>query len=283
MRAASVTAVYVSAVTGQQMVNVDAGGGPDGIPGLVNALPAYYPQNGDRVLIEDIGGGVWVVVGCLTPNRGPLPRMDVEVMNAAPGGWLQSSLIATPPGEFDNPSRMVIVPASSPVPTPTGGTVVTNAASSRSYRYDFGGSWNGDSFRLYQGIYNGFGPWDACWFYPSMTAALSGHTVTGIRIHLRRAGVAGSAGPVQTHLWLHNHASQPVGAPTLTSGPIDPIAAQVSWSGSADVPLPLAWAQAIQAGTAKGIGISGRDQDTYSILLGPDEDGASGQLSIDYS
>lgn len=292
-RVGRVTGVYVvndtnSPNNGQTLVNVDPGPGADGLPGVVNALPSYYPQNGDKVVVEDIGGGVWIVTGDLTPNRGYAASVQpvvVEVQNTAPdpAAYTQVSAQYFTSGQFSQP-KIILVPTTEVVPPPpSGGTLVQAAAAGHSYRYDFGGSWSDTNGRIYQGQYGGFGPWAGLWFYPDLVTPLTGHTVTGGSIHLHRAGWGGSAGAVQLHFYLHNHATQPAGEPTLTGGPADLNGGALSRNGSADVALPLGWVQALAAGTAKGVGIYATDQDSYSILLGPDEDASSGQLSITYS
>lgn len=281
--AATVTGVFTN-TAGQSAVNVNRGGGPDGIPGVINALPGYFPQAGDKVVIEEITAGVWVVTGCLTPNRGPvIPRVPkFTIANDGPPGWTQIAGTFADPATTENPDMVftpttVIIPDPPSVPT----TVSFLAYAADSYRTDLS-RWDGVG-KLYQGTYGGYGAWSGIWLYPAMTAALSGHTITGCRIRLHRAAPAGSAGPVQTHLYLHNHATLPVGAPTFISLPHNPQDAALTWEASADVVLPLSWAEAIQAGTAAGVGISGADQDTYSTLYGPTQDAASGQLFVDYT
>lgn len=295
---AIVTAVYTvtdvsSRHLGQQLVNVDRGGGPDGIVGVVNAHQgAYFPQVGDKVVVERLGddGGdtEWIVTDWLTPNRGlvvTVPEVpNWEVVNSAPPGWTQASTIWTEPGATSMFDFKVVPTAPVTLPPPsTAGTFTQLASVSRTYRYDFGGTWATDTLRPHQGTYYGFGPWEGIWLYPSMTAALSGKTITRFRIFLHRAPGSGDYGPVQTHLYLHNYGSLPGGAPSFLAGPVDKAEAALSSNGSADVDLPLSWAAAIQAGTAAGIGISANDQASYSILYGTDEDPSSGLLTFDYA
>lgn len=296
---ATVTGVYtvtdpLSKQYGQQLVNTDKGGGPDGVIAIVNALPGYFPQNGDKVLVEDIGAGVWVVAGCLTPNRGlvvDIPEVSaISVQNAAPGGgWVQLSTLWAEPGVTTNPDLIVVptTPVTLPPPSTAGTYVQEGGIVSRAYRHDFGGSWAGDTLNPHQGLYDGpegrFGPWDGAWFYPSMVSALSGKTITAFSIYLHRSGEGGSWGQVPTYLYLHNHASVPAGAPVFIDGPTAPAQGALSANVGAWVPLPLSWAAAIQAGTAKGIGISAGDSGSYSILYGTDADPASGRLSFDYA
>jgi hypothetical protein len=288
----TVTGVYAntnpeSEHYGQQMLNVDAGGP---MSGVVNGHPgAYFPRVGDSVGLTEFGDGLWAVTAWFTANRGPvIPHVPtVTLANAGPTGWTQIAQFFADPAVSTN-MDLVGVPTTVVVPSPsTAGTYEQQGGiTSRGYRYDFGGSWT-HTFAPHQGLYVGpegtFGPWDGAWFYPDLTAALSGKTITGFRIYLHRAGEGGSAGAVQTHLYLHNHASTPAGAPTFTDGPLDPAEAALSWNVAAWVPLPVAWAVAIQNGTAKGIGIRADDTASYSILLGTDADPASGRLSFDYA
>jgi hypothetical protein len=279
-RTGAITAVYTDA-KGSVRVNV-ATGGPDGTPGVpVFAAGPDQPAIGDNAVIVEVDTGSWICLGWAqtTPVAAPAP-VAITVQDTAPSGALFSQISTVWAQKFVlGQPQIVLVRSSVPTP-PSGGTIVQQATKTASYGDLYG--WRTDSFRVYQGNY-GYGSHTGLWFYPSLTAALSGKTITRVRMDLYRADSGGSAGPVQLHLYTHNYAAQPGGAPTITAGPNDPPAAALGWNDSATVDLPVSFGNALQAGTAAGIAISATSSDDYSILLGADEQPLSGRLTLDYA
>jgi hypothetical protein len=239
------------------------------------------PAIGDNALLTEVDTGSWVCLGWAqaTPVAAP-SAVKVTVQDSAPSGtdYSQISTVWAAKYVLGQP-ELVLVRSSVPTP-PSGGSIVQAATKTVSYGDLYG--WRTDSFRVYQGDY-GYGKHTGLWFYPSLTAALSGKTITRVRMDLYRASSGGSAGPVQLHLYLHNYATQPVGAPTITAGPNDPIGAALGWGASATVDLPVSFGNELKAGTSAGLAISATSFEDYSILLGVDEQPLSGRLTIDYA
>lgn len=275
----AVTAVYTDDA-GQVRVNI-ATGGPDGTPAVPVFAAGAQPVAGDNAVIVEVGTGSWICLGWAqaTPPPSPSP-VQITVQDVSPSStdfsqistvWARKYVLGQP--------ELVLVRTAAP-PAPSGGTIVQPATKTSSYGTAF--RWRTEDMRVYQGDY-GFGAHSGLWFYPSLAAALSGKTITRVRMDLYRADNGGSAGPVQQHFYLHNHASQPAGAPTLASGPVDAAGAALGYGASAQVDLPVSFGNALKTGSAAGIAISAADRDSYSYLLGLDEQPLSGQLTIDYS
>lgn len=264
-------------------VNVDTGGGGT-IANAVVFIPDYNPQVGDQVLISEVGVGAWVCLGTARRDRGVdlagLPTINVGNSTPAGVGTTWEAISSTYVSRGVTPDPDVYFVRSSTYTPPASTTLVQAASYSRSYNYTSG--WRAESGRVYQGDY-GFGSHSGLWFYPSMTAALTGKTVNRVRIELARPASGGSAGPVQLHFYTHSNSTLPGGAPTLVTGPVDIEGLALGWGQSATFDLPVSFGTAIQAGTAAGVAISGASFADYLYLAGVEENPASGRLTIDYT
>jgi hypothetical protein len=99
---------------------------------------------------------------------------------------------------------------------------------------------------------------------------LAGATVTAFEVYLERGGGDGDPGAVLSRWMLHSHATKPAGEPTLTGVNHDNGTFTRGQSGW--VTLPNAWANALIAGTAKGIawgGVSERYQVARKSAVAP--------------
>lgn len=95
-----------------------------------------------------------------------------------------------------------------------------------------------------------------CFFYGAAAAltALSGSTVTAFAIWLERASYGGDPADVLSRVALHNHATMPVGEPTLTAV-ADP--GSLSRGGGGWVALPTGWATSLVNKEAQGLAWGG--------------------------
>lgn len=283
-RVGAVTGAYTDSA-GITRVNV-ATGGPDGTPGVPVFNPGYFPRAGDNVLIVEVDTGVWVCLGTNRRDRGVVvPEVpSVLVQNTTPAGvgtiWDQISTTYAEHGVASMPDLLMVRSTTYTPPATTAGTLVQAATGSGNYSSQ--GFWDPETLRLKQGDH-GYGNRTGLWVYPSMTAALAGKTVTRVRIDVTRAIGTGDYGPVQLHLWLHNHATIPTVAPTITDGPIDPIGGTLSVEASGTFDLPVAWGTAIKNGTSKGIATYSPSGSDYAAFYGPGEAATSGRLTIDYT
>lgn len=153
--------------------------------------------------------------------------------------------------------------APNPKPASWGGTLVVPPVATGSWR-SLGG-WRTDTADVIQGSYGAYGNHTGAAFYGNLPRSLVGATVTGATIQvMRRPG--GTPSAQATTMLLVTEAAQPSGAPTLTSTTAGPsLAASATDSGFA---IPTAWAQAMVAGTAGGIGFFDADGSPYVRFAG---------------
>lgn len=164
-----------------------------------------------------------------------------------------------------------------PPPAPAAGTLPVTAAGSGTWRT---GGWGwATSTDVVQGGY----PYidqdsRGGWWYGDAPRALTGRTITGLRIRLgTRTHIGSHDTTAALHLYLTTDTTRPTGDLTRIAGPTDvtlPPGARPGWYG-----LPAAWGQAL-ADTGGGIGVQGTP---YTGITGTTDDPESGQLHIDWT
>lgn len=219
--------------------------GINGTDTVVQAARDTTFAAGDRVLVQRVGA-VWVAV-C---------RLDTAATADQPEN-------ATPP-----PAK----------PSTVTGTLTVAPVETRSYRSS---GWRTDNADVYQGEYGGNGNHTGCAFYGSKPRSLSGATVTGASIKVRRPSKGGGASAQSTTLRLVTQATRPGGAPTLGSSTTGP---RLKW-GQTDnsFDIPTSWAQAMVDGTAGGLAVFDSGGSPYVILAGKGTWSAAFTLSIRWS
>jgi len=192
------------------------------------------------------------------------------VLRQGSAWWAISRLYAAAPVAVVNDAAPI------PKPTVTHGTLVTAPVETRSYR---GSAWRTDVDDVRQGSYGGWGNHIGCAFYGSKLRSLSGATVTGAGVRVRRLS-GGVFGSQTATLRLVTQATRPSGAPTLTSSTTGPALA-VGKTGSFTV--PTAWAQAMVDGTAGGLAIYDAGGSPYIVLAGRSDWAAAFTLTVNWS
>ncbi len=165
-----------------------------------------------------------------------------------------------------------------PVPAVQRGRLVVSPNSMGSFR---NGGWRTDvGQRVYQGNYGGWGNNIGAVFYGNKPRSLSGATVLGAVIRVRRLSQGGVAAAQQLTLRLVTERFRPSGAPTITSSTPGP---SLAWGQTREgVTIPAAWAQAMVNGTAGGLAIYEADGDPYVITAGVGDWSPAWTLTIDW-
>lgn len=267
------TTAIVEAVVGAT-VNLKIGDGH--VPSV--AYPSWYaPQVGDTVVVDWLADQPFVET-CFTPNR---LATGVSILNAAPGaGWDQLATGYSPTGSSANAPIAFV--RNTPVVGPTSITV--NPTDARSWSPAFS-TWRTNDNKVRQGANGSDTPNYGCWFYGSGAfSGLTGHTVTGITMTVvRDSVVGGGTGPIQLHMFTHTLTTVPGSGPPTPSNRYDPSGATPSLGATVAFSLPLAYAQALQSGSAAGVGIADAAAATYLQCLGPaNPANGSGRLVITY-
>jgi len=163
--------------------------------------------------------------------------------------------------------------------TSTRRTKYYSAKRTQSWRDTFG--WRTDTDDVYQGSY-GFGNHKGLWFYYHGTIAsdLAGKTLQSIFIRVSRRATGGQSGAQQIRAYLHDYSTPPGGEPTITSATV---IGSLKWGETKWLKLPLSFATALKAGTAKGVAIHQSTGSPYAICNGKSRDGATGRLKITYT
>lgn len=152
--------------------------------------------------------------------------------------------------------------APDPQPAIVSGQLVVAPVETRSYRSS--GGWRTDTTEVIHGD-GGAGNHTGTVFYGSAVQSLSGTTITGATLVVRR--ISGGLHPAQaTTMRLVTETSRPAGAPTLTSTTPGPTLAV----GGEDLAfaVPTAWVTSMAAGTAGGIAFFDSDSDPYVVFAG---------------
>lgn len=134
----------------------------------------------------------------------------------------------------------------------------------RSYR-DTGNGWREDTDDTYQGNYGDSGNHTGCAFYGTKPASLSGATVTGVTVEVKRVSANVYADRTTTMTQITNK-TKPAGAPTLTGSTI---AGPLLEVGESDTfTLPEAWGQGLVDGTTGGMALFAATGTPYVRLAG---------------
>lgn len=245
MRSATVVGILSPAPCAVVNLNLDGGD----VQNVRSLDRLYQPQAGDNVLIEK-AGDQWVVLGNTDPARTWSPWPDLEVVTSAPSGYQQVGTV------YSNGTDLAVTYSTPPQPPPTGaGTLTVPATGSRTW--DPSNNWRSDDTRPRQGSF-GSGQNYGLWFYGRVDgvnpwAVLTGKTIKTVALTVRRHTAGGTPfARKQLLVATHNYFTQPTGQPTVgqTVAPVD---AQVSTGESRTFALPVAFGQALAAGTAAGV------------------------------
>lgn len=185
------------------------------------------------------------VIGTLPSTRYSLAVRTV--MDGQYSTWgVPSSFVTAPPTTIPA-GQYGIVPASTHV-WQAGRT----GSSDPQWRPEADGWYHGDGFVWGDSA----GVQSTYFFYTgSGFTDLAGATVTAFSVYLERGDTDGDPGSVLSRWLLHGHATKPAGEPTLTGTEHDDGTFARGESGW--VSLPTAWANALIAGTSKGIAWGG--------------------------
>ena len=196
---------------------------------------------------------------------------DRLVVAAAGGRWYAVARVA---------SGLVVddqAPAAPPPTQPASGTLVCGPVETRSYRPTWG--WRTDTDAVYQGQYGSNGNHTGCAFYGGKPRSLSGATVTGATLRIRRHNGGGVTAAQPLTVCRLAQATRPGGAPTVqatTAGP------SLAWGASTTWRVPTSWAQAIVDGSSGGLGLYEADGAPYLICDGRSSWGPAFTLSIQW-
>lgn len=216
------------------------------------------------VPVDTTGGTLLCRFVGTAPAVGALVRLDWQ----ATSPWIWPNAAASTP---EGPGGGGEVPI--PPPVTETGTLSVTALDSGSWSVQGWSSFHGTN--LTQGTYSG-STYTGAWFHGSAPGQLAGRTITGFRLrHGARRRMGNYNSPLVLQVWRTTNSTRPPGdtnrvegPATFTLGPNQP----AGW-----VDLPPAWGAAIVAGG--GLAIAGG---AYGGVVGIGEDGASGQLQIDW-
>lgn len=162
-----------------------------------------------------------------------------------------------------------------PPPAPNAGTFTFPALTAGSYE---AGVWQTDRQDVAQGDI-GTGLLQGAWFYgTSISATMTGATAQKGRVWIdRRPG--GDVAAQEIRGYLHN-------TPEWTSSPptraLTAVLGTVAVDESGWLDIPLAWAQQLAAGTARGLGIYSATATPYVSLASLAQSGQTGAIQIDW-
>lgn len=222
----------------------------------------FTANNGGRIYEKDITG-----------------KVNKIAQNAKIAGtiYINDGTILNGTMNKDNSSQIIY--SSSGVTQDTSSNVGTNtntstAASSvtiystggNSYRHNVYTGWKNDN-TVRQGDY-GYGDCDGIWLFGSQFASkLKGKNVTKITLTVTRQQ-GGVYGAVTSTLKMHNHSSQPGGAPAYVSGWSKTFAVAVNNTTTITI-TDSAVLTAIKNGTCQGFGLQGAyDSSHYAVFSG---------------
>lgn len=217
------------------------------------ADPSYVPRAiGDRVRVRMDAGQAFV----LGKGAGDLPKAPLTT--APPPGWTHTLVDAAPAAPYEQAASVWVNPytkdvqyvraaAAPPAPAATSGTVTHAVAQIGTYR---GGRLIRDTYAE-QGTWGGYGPDQGVMTYGSWSA-LSGKTITAVRVTLHRMNEGGIIAAVPIYIGRHNLGSLPSATPALAevSG-----RTTLARNETKTIALPTEWGAMMRDGTAAGIGI----------------------------
>jgi hypothetical protein len=213
-----------------------------------------------------------VVVSCQVARDLTVASGDVCAIVQVGGIWVAvARLYSAAPVAADYPG----VPA--PKPSSVSGVLTCSPVETRSYR---GSAWRTDTDDIVQGIQGSAGNSTGCAFYGTKPASLTGATVTGATVRIRRPNRSGIATALPLTLALVTETIRPAGAPTLTLTAAGP---SVAWGQETVHTLTTSWAQAMVNGTAGGLAVFDSDGDPFVVLSGRGDYGPAFTMMISWT
>lgn len=145
-------------------------------------------------------------------------------------------------------------------------TVTITSNGGNSYRHNVYTGWKNDN-TVRQGDY-GYGDCDGIWLFGTQFASkLKGKNITQITLTVTRQS-GGIYGAVTSTLKMHNHSTQPGGAPTYVSGWSKTFSVAVNSTTTITI-TDSAVLTAIKNGTCQGFGLQGAyDSSHYAVFSG---------------
>lgn len=195
---------------------------------------------------------------------------DIVMAQRVGAVWYVTSVLKTTAPTPDDTND----PVPTAKPATRSGRLTVAPVETRSYR---GGKWRTDTTDTLQGEYGGYGNSTGCAFYGSLPRTLTGATVVGANIRVRRDRAGDFAARTAT-LRLVTEAYRPAGAPTLGSSTTGP-SLKVGELEPAFI-IPNSWAQAMVDGTAGGLAIFDADGSPYIRFAGKGEYGPAWTMNI---
>jgi hypothetical protein len=243
---------------------------PGGTSAEIRAREAFSGQTTNTLSVSGAAGEVrcrWE----LPFDKGWGANVDTllfayEVRRSAGAGTVQ----AYPPrgASFGNSAlRAPTNPALTFITTaPAAPSVLTHdfaATYTQSWRPQ--GGWRSNNV-VYQGSWGGWGPYKGLIWYDqaALAAATAGRTIIEAYLWADRQE-GGVFGAQTVFLGTHDHATQPGGEPTISN--LTPVGS-LAVGEALFLPVPADFAAAIQANTAKGLGVTGGP---YVQLRGVDQ------------
>jgi hypothetical protein len=137
------------------------------------------------------------------------------------------------------------------VPSAPKTTQSWNSVSGRSYRSSYVVGWRSEA-DVRQGQWQGYGLHTGCWFFGSApSTAVTGKTITQMRITLTRLSTGGNSGAMTYYIHPHAYTSQPAGAPSVIS---NYVTATFAWGQTKTITVTdPSFLSQFSSGTAKGI------------------------------
>lgn len=175
------------------------------------------------------------------------------------------------------PTPPEVDPAPPPKPVTVTGTLVCAPVETRSYRTGYG--WRTDNDSVYQGQYGGWGLHTGCAFYGTKPRSLTGATVTGATVGVKRRS-GGVYAAVAGTLVKITQATRPAGAPTVSGGQAVTLPAI---GATSTLTVPTAYAQALVDGDVGGLGLYDADGSPYARTSGRGSWSAAWTLRIGWS
>jgi hypothetical protein len=154
-------------------------------------------------------------------------------------------------------------PPTVPAPPPTSTTQWTSTSNDN---WSTSGYWSGDGAK--QGNW-GYGRRTGFWWWgTTISTALTGKTISSMRVKVTRASTGGNSSAVQIQIRHHNTTAKPSGAPSDTDLSSEYVTVSLTRGQSAWVTLPSSFYSYFKAGTAKGVGIYvASDSSSYYAMM----------------
>lgn len=241
-----------------------------GQPGPRDATVQTVPGGSDTITVTDVNGVPYTVTfGYPSPTVGD----SVRLLWQGRDGTAICKVGVTPPSSAGGG-------ATTPPPAPASfGQFPGVATDSGTWTPAFNAwdNWGGGGGYVYQGG----APYGAAnygaWFYNGVFAELAGANYSRVQVRIPARKTVGNYNAGQTlHIYVHNSPTRPGGDVNRVLGPYDVYVPANFGGGYTDID-PAAAPVLVAGG---GISIAG---EPYMGFLGKPQDGASGQILIDWS